>query len=369
MAFFEIAKMAQAYAKIGVLGFAGSGKTYTSCSFAIGLSKMLGNKKPVFFIDTETGADFMIRRFEKEKVKLLVAKRRAFKDLIPMCQEAEKQADILIVDSISAFWKDLMQSYKKKKGRNFISFPDWGILKEEWGRFTDWYINSPLHCIICGRAGWEYNEKEDADGQSKLEKIGTKMKAESEFGYEPSLLIEMERLKIGGEGSKIGERIVHRAHILKDRNDVLDGKGIDNPSFEDFLPTIKLLNLGGKHFALDTETSSEEMFDDNGKTDWRIKENQRQIAMEEFFGFMTANFPSSSGDDKLAKTNLSLYLFNTYSKTELERKSKEEYNEALEKAKRILSVPENLQVLMTKKADLGKLKMPEGKEEQPRPKH
>lgn len=369
MPFFEEAKMAQAYAKIGMLGFAGAGKTFTAGAIVIGLYKMLKSKKPIFFIDTETGSDFLVDRFDKEGIPFKVAKQRAFKNLIPMCQEAEKQADILIIDSISAFWIDLMESYKKKKNRNFISFPDWGILKKEWRKFTDWYINSPIHCVICGRAGWIYNEWKDEDGQAKLEKTGTKMKAETEFGYEPSFLVEMERVQESGDGSKIGQKVIHRAHILKDRSDVLDGKSFDNPTFKDFLPAIQFLNLGGKHFALDTETTSEDMFDSEGKPDWQIKEGQRQIAMEEIFGFLSANFPSSSGDDKLAKTNLSLYLFGTYSKTELERKSKEEYQGALEKAKGVLSIPENLQVLMTKKADLSKLQMPEVKEEQPASEH
>ena len=361
MPFFEEAKMSQAYAKIGVLGFAGSGKTYTSCSLAIGLNKMLGNKKPVFFIDTETGADFMIRRFDKAGIKLLVAKRRAFKDLIPMCEEAEKQSEILIVDSISAFWTDLMESYKKKKKRNFISFPDWGILKEEWKRFTDWYINSPIHCIICGRAGWIYSEWEDQDGQAKLEKVGTKMKAETEFGYEPSFLVEMERIKVGGDGSKIGERIVHRAHILKDRNDVLDGKSFDDPKFDDFLPTIQLLNLGGEHFALDTKTTSEEMFDDNGKPEWRKEQEQKTIVLEELSGLVDRHFPSTSAKEKVARLALSQFVFGTTSKKALEDMKLRDLQVGRDKIEYILGIKDNVKILLSENPEehFGELKVPE----------
>lgn len=364
MPFFEKAKMAQAYAKIGMLGFAGAGKTFTAGLIIIGLHEMLKSKKPVFFIDTETGSDFMVDKFAKEGVPFKVAKQRAFKNLIPMCQEAEKQTDILIIDSISAFWIDLMESYKKKKNRNFISFPDWGILKKEWRKFTDWYINSPVHCIICGRAGWVYNEWKDEDGQAKLEKTGTKMKAETEFGYEPSLLIEMERVQEGGDGSKIGQRIIHRAHILKDRTDVLDGKSIDNPTFKDFLPAIQPLNLGGEHFALDTKTTSEEMFDKEGRPDWQIKEQQKLIILEEMKALVDQNFPSTSKEEKVARISLMTFAFKTASRTKIESRPLEELREGFEKVKAVLSVADNIQILLSDKPDFTKLQVPEPKKDQ-----
>jgi len=364
MPFFEEAKMTQAYAKIGMLGFAGAGKTFTASLIIIGLHKMLKSKKPVFFIDTETGSDFMVDKFTKEGIPFQVAKQRAFKNLIPMCQEAEKQAEILIIDSISAFWIDLMESYKKKKNRNFISFPDWGILKKEWRKFTDWYINSPTHCVICGRAGWVYNEWKDEDGQAKLEKTGTKMKAETEFGYEPSLLIEMERVQEDGNGSKIGQIIIHRAHILKDRTDVLDGKSIDNPTFKDFLPAIQPLNLGGEHFALDTKTTSEEMFDEEGRPEWQIKEQQRQIVLEEMKALMDKNFPSTSKEEKIARIALMTFVFQTASRTKIEGKNLDELKEGYEKVKAILSVADNIKILLSDKPEdhFAELVIPEPKE-------
>jgi hypothetical protein len=43
--------------------------------------------------------------------------------------------------------------------------------------------------IICGRAGYEYDYFEDDEGKKQLEKTGIKMKAETEMGFEPSLLV------------------------------------------------------------------------------------------------------------------------------------------------------------------------------------
>ncbi len=41
---------------------------------------MAGANKPVAFFDTETGSDFLIKRFEAEGVELMVATSQAFRD-------------------------------------------------------------------------------------------------------------------------------------------------------------------------------------------------------------------------------------------------------------------------------------------------
>jgi len=215
---FKPATFESAYLKAGILGFAGSGKTYTASLMGIGLHKYIKSKKPVCFIDTETGSDFMIHKFKKEKIKLLISKTRSFTEMLQLIDEAEQVSDILIIDSVSAVWYDFMESFKKKKNRKFIQFQDWGILKPTWrDEFTDKrYLNSQLHIIICGRAGYEYDYVEDEEGRKELRKTGTKMRAETEFGYEPSLLLEMERIKENGS-------LTHRCYIIKDRADVLTG--------------------------------------------------------------------------------------------------------------------------------------------------
>ena len=182
--FFKQAIAQNAYLKAGILGFAGSGKTYTASLMAMGLHKYIGSKKPVTFMDTETGSDYRIKDFEKNNIELLVSKSRSFAEMLNLIDEAEKISDIMIIDSISAVWFDFMESFKKKKGRRFIQFQDWGILKPTWRlEFTDArYLNSKLHIIICGRAGYEYDYSADEDGRKELHKTGTKMKAETEFG-------------------------------------------------------------------------------------------------------------------------------------------------------------------------------------------
>jgi hypothetical protein len=65
MTIFKLAENLQSYAKIGIFGFAGSGKSFTSTKLAIGAIKMFRAKtlpyaeKPIFFLDTETGSDWV----------------------------------------------------------------------------------------------------------------------------------------------------------------------------------------------------------------------------------------------------------------------------------------------------------------------
>lgn len=253
-----------AYLKGGLLGFAGSGKTHTAALIALGLVQQTGDKRPVAFFDTETGSDYLIPRFKEAGVELLVAKTRSFADLLTFMQEAEGQCSVAIIDSISHVWTELLEAYTKRLNRrNGLLFQDWGPIKTEWRGFTDLYLNTKLHVLLCGRAGYEYDFETNEGGKKELIKTGTKMKAETEMGYEPSLLLEMERVGMDANRLVEGKRSgwVHRCYVLKDRSDKMNGAVLDNPTYESFAPAIGFLNLGGEHVGIDTERNSEGLFD------------------------------------------------------------------------------------------------------------
>src|SRR3990167_3393095 len=225
MTLFHKASNTQCYLKMGIIGLAGSGKTFTASHTAIGLVNIIKEKnlkesgKPVYFADTETGSSYVKHHFESCGIELATAKTRAFSDLINIVNEEEADASVLILDSISHFWREFTESYAKKKNTNRLEFKDWDYLKTEWGKFTDRFVNSKLHIIMCGRMGYEYDFFTDDDGKRQLEKTAVKMKAETETGYEPSLLVWMERsmdLKTN--------KVIREAHVLKERFDVIDGK-------------------------------------------------------------------------------------------------------------------------------------------------
>lgn len=283
MALFQKAESTSAYLKAGFLGFAGSGKTFTATQVAIGLTKIINERKlreagrPIFFLDTETGSDYVTHRVREAGLDLYTAKTRAFVDLLEAIRECEQNGSVLIIDSITHFWREFTEAYKRKKNRNRLEMLDWGVLKQEWGRFTDAYVNSPVHIVMCGRAGFEYEHIEDeVSGKKEMVKSGVKMKAEGETGYEPSILVLMER-----EMNVQTNTIVRTAHILKERFDVIDGKHIANPTFDDFLPHIERLNLGGVQLGVDTSRTSTEIFEHDGDTHWKYEQRQKEIALDE----------------------------------------------------------------------------------------
>lgn len=305
MNLFKPATNTQAFAKVGIMGFAGSGKTYTATEFAIGLVEHMrkleleiGNK-PAFFLDTETGSDWITPRFKDAGINLNQAKTRAFKHLIPAVKEAEAEGSILIIDSISHFWRDLTESYQKKLNRKRLQFQDWNVLKQQWGEFTDIFVNSNSHIILCGRAGYEYDYiSHDETDKKELTKTGVKMKAETETGYEPSLLILMERHQ-----DMETNKVYRMGHILKDRSTFLDGKEFRDPSFHDFLPHVEFLNLGGSQLGVTTE-NSEELFDVEGKPDWQKEKMEKEIVLDEIQSLLVKHYPSTKTEDKASKMAL-----------------------------------------------------------------
>lgn len=334
----------QAYLKAGFFGTAGSGKTTTASYLAMAISKKLGDGKPVAFFETEAGSDFLVERFKEEGIKLLRKKSHALADLIAVAKEAEGQCSVLIIDSISHVWAELCEAKlqavnKFRKSRNWdpidkLSFEHWADVKREWGRWTTFFLNSNLHIIVCGRAGnvWEYETNEK--GKKELIKGESKMKAEGEFGYEPSLLIEMAR---ESKGNEPGQGWKHRAFVLKDRTDTINGmvfdferakkgykKGDFAITFKPFEPVIKALNIGGIQNTVDEKASSERLFPEEGGSNYQHIAKQKEIALEEISASLDLMFSSRSDDGKNSRTVVVEAIFGTRSKAAMEKKPLEE---------------------------------------------
>lgn len=319
MTLFKKAEQNASFLKMGLLGFAGSGKTWTSCLIAKGLDDLAKKKglpyagRPIMFLDTENGSDYVASDFAAAGIELLVAKTRAFSDLKAAMKEAEANASVLIIDSITHFWTEFCESYAKVKNRKRgLEFQDWAFLKREWRTgFTEPYLNSNLHILMCGRAGYEYDHFTDDAGKRQLEKSGIKMKAEGELGFEPSLLVLMER-----ETDPDSGKVKRTAVVMKDRFRTLDGKEIPNPTFKSFLPHIERLNLGGTQGGIDTSRSSDDMIEPD---QYDRRRTDREIVLDLITNLGTKHF-SSSQDDKRRKLEILEAAFGTDSWTAIEKR-------------------------------------------------
>lgn len=313
----------QAFAKVGLYGNAGSGKTYSAAKIAIGLHQFAKLKTPIGMFDTEPAASYIIPLFDQAGIPFLVYDQsRALRDLMAFMDEAEKSCSIVIIDSVTHVWRDTQESYLgkindglEKRGKKPIyklEFHHWGPIKAAWAKFTDRYLSSKLHVIVCGRAGsiYEYQTNEET-GKKELITTGTRMATEKEMGYEPSLLIEMLAAREDG-------KMINRALVMKDRTATLNGQEIDFPDFEKLKSHFAFLNLGGEHYGSMEQRDSKELFNEDGQDSWSAEQRQRGIWAEEISGLMQKHYPSQTADDKKARSDLMEKVFHTRSWKKIE---------------------------------------------------
>lgn len=335
MGMLKKAQNKMAYAKVGIYGPAGSGKTRTAAEIAIGLHKFANCTKPVGMFDTEPAASYIIPLFEKAGIEFLVYdESRALSDLMNFMDEAEKECSIVIVDSITHVWRDAQESYLNKvneglarRGRKPIyalEFHHWRPIKAAWAEFTDRFLSSKLHMVICGRAGAIYTYQENQEtGKKELITDGSRMATEKELGYEPSLLIEMVRKREDG-------KTINRALIEKDRSDRINGWEIDYPDFEKMRPHFEFLNIGGEHFNSMDQRDSKDLYNEEGSDSWTWEQRQRTIYSEEIAELLKKHFPSQSADDKQKRMDWMENIFQTRSWTKVENTDSSVLKEGLE---------------------------------------
>lgn len=320
--FFTPVENTKPYFKAAIEGFAGSGKTYTAAKLAIGLHQKIQSQKPVVFFDTERAAGFLKPLFAEAGIQLLVRESKSFADLKEtMKRLREGFADILIIDSISHIWEGYTEAYKNKPTqygkapKTRLEFQDWGIIKPLWKReFSDPFVQDPYHIIMCGRAGFEYeNERNEETGKREIFKSGIKMKVEGETAYEPDILILMERLQ-EMDGSSI-KRVIRQATIIKDRSTKLDGKVFENPTFEHFEPAINVILANPTKVDAAPELDTSTMFrTEEDKYEYRRKIS---IILENIEGELLRAWPSTSAAEKQAKLDALEKAFSTRSWTQI----------------------------------------------------
>lgn len=317
------------YLKAGVFGFAKSGKTHTALELAMGTRRFFKLDGPIAMYDSESGSDYWAARVRKETGKdLLVVKSRSLRDLVDTTNECVAGGvSVLIVDSATHIWREVCDAYlhelqeaaRRKNWRvpDRLEFQDWARIKNKWATWPDLYLNSPLHIIVCGRAGNEYEYETDDRGKKQLIKTGTKMKTEAEFGFEPSLLVEMER----DWSNDDPPRMVNRATVVGDRFDLMNGKSCDMPTFEFFKPFVELL-APANHVQVDTTMKTEFGLDETRADDWKREKDQREILSEKIKAtFTLAGMDGKSADDKKALVEAMEKYFGSKSWKEVSEKT------------------------------------------------
>jgi len=321
-----------AFGKVGLYGDAGSGKTFTASCIAIGLHKFAKCEKPIAFFDTEPSLSYVLPLFKEAGIEVFSYESRALSDLMAFMEEAEKECSVVIIDSITHVWRDVQKSYidklnemRRKKNQTplqKLEFHHWGAIKDVWAKFTDKFLSSKVHIILCGRASSIYEYQTNDNGKKELITNGTKMATEKELGYEPSLLIEMIKHREHG-------KIINRALIEKDRFNFINGDEIDfiphkgvsldniMNVFDRVKPHFDSLNLQGSHFGSLNERNSKDLYPDLDEDEWPTEMRQRTRWSEEIQGIMVKYYPGQTAEDKKNKSELIDMFFNTRSWTKV----------------------------------------------------
>ncbi len=235
MAGFRKAQPRQAALKIAVFGAPGSGKTFTALLIAEGLAKLTG--KRVAFVDTEHGTDFYVQNIPDRSVhpdpfdidclytRSLAEVYQAVRSLSP------DEYCCVVIDSVTHLWEAAKGSFRGKlTSAGTIPMHGWAQIKRPYKELENYLMNSPLHVLLLGRQGVDYQEDEES---GELKALGFKMKAEGETPYEPNLLIRMEATRAGK-----GRPSIITAVAEKDRTGILAGRVIEWPDFDSIAKPI-----------------------------------------------------------------------------------------------------------------------------------
>lgn len=353
----------QGFLKAGFLGFQGSGKTYTATLLAAAVRAEFGLTGPIAFVDTENATEYIAPLVRDLTGKDLVGDRtRDFEALLNLGLACVKEGiSVLVVDSMTHFWRSLCDAHLaginqsrakwKKPPKRALEFQDWASVKNEWARWTDFYLNSPLHILICGRAGFEYDmQKNEDSGRNELVKTGVKMKTEAEFGFEPSLLVEMA-VEQEPDPKESGRFIqVRTAQVLKDRFAEIDGlrlvfqkqatKAAELKCVMDaFGPHVRRLKPG-THSTVNTAVTPLDV-DEDGDAEHARERRRREILCEEIKGVMiTGGLDGTSSDAKKQRMELLSTIFGTRSWAAVETLSGDKLRDGLRQLKEALGLHE-----------------------------
>lgn len=343
---FQLATKEIGYVKGSFYGPSGTGKTTIMAMILIYLSKTYHQSAPVAWLASEKGVDFVLDMFKAEGVPLLVSRSRSFVDLRTATRDAREAGCCAVgVDSITHFWQELFSEGMKQKGRRLEKIMR---IKEEWAPFSQDFQDSPLHFLVTGRLGFNWDDVEVQDEKTgeitkEVSRGGSKIKAEGDFGHEPDLEIEMSAVedpdfirweKVRGRARKtFKSQMLHVATLKKSRVWELNGKAFswkDQPGYklgyyktvaECFAPHFESINIGGSHNVMQTNCSSAVLFtpgSEQSQSEYNIK---RQIALEKWQATMDMIAGGQTADAKRKRQIIGVSITGIRSQTEFERQS------------------------------------------------
>ena len=208
---FQKATKKQAKLRLALFGPSGAGKTYSALRLATGMGGTIG------VIDSEKGSsnkyadkfDFSVLTIEDKTVE---------KGYLPAIEAAGFAGiEVLIIDSISHAWQELLEMVDKVAATDFggNSWAGWSKATPIQKRFVEALLGYPGHliCTIRSKTAWEIQD--DGKGKKKPTRVGLAPEQRGGIEYEFDMLMELN--------------VSHSAKVLKDRTDKYQDEIIDKP--------------------------------------------------------------------------------------------------------------------------------------------
>ncbi len=194
----------QAKIKMALQGSAGSGKSMSALLLAKGLTN--DNLSKVAVIDTENGSSDLYANLGNYNVLNLEPPYTPEKYIEAIDECLGAGMDVIIVDSISHCWDELLDFHSKLPGN---SFTNWNKVTPRQKAFVNKILQSPAHFIATMRTKQDYvlNQK---NGKYVPEKVGLKAVQRDGVEYEFTLVFDID--------------IKHFAVSSKDRTNLFNGK-------------------------------------------------------------------------------------------------------------------------------------------------
>jgi hypothetical protein len=207
MAVFRKAERKKAKLRLGLVGPAGSGKTYSALQVAFGI----GGK--IALIDTENGSGDLYSHLGDYDVCTLEAPYTVQKYLVAIEQAERLKYDIIIIDSLTHAWAGdggLLDQQGKIADSSRNSYTAWRTVTPLHYKLIDAMLTSKSHIIATMRSKTEYALQEDERGKKVPVKIGMAPVQREGMDYEFSLVFDLD--------------VKHNALASKDRTSLFDGQ-------------------------------------------------------------------------------------------------------------------------------------------------